>query len=127
MAIRRGTPWNLSRLWRDRLNKIRPLAVAAREFAINCSRKPNVIATTSVKNHHSTTSTGVAFACDLFELAIVLLIYLGLVARLIPPDGQSWKVANLLLLPSEGLVVMFLVFRRRAEQMSLRWQDWLLA
>lgn len=68
-----------------------------------------------------------AIACDLGEMAIVLLLYLGLVLRLMPTDGVPWQWTNLLLLPSEGLVVIFLLFRRRTEQISRRWSDWALA
>ena len=72
-------------------------------------------------------STNVVLACDLGEMAIVLMLYIGLVMRLIETDGTPWNLANLLLIPSEGLVVVFLLFRRRTERISLRWQDWLLA
>lgn len=97
-------------------------------------------------------------ACDLGERLIVLVMYLGLVARLISPwwsgplesrvsfdtadltqaqtggslrsslpRSEKVQLANLLLIPSEGLVVIFLLFRRSTGQISLRWQDWLLA
>jgi protein-S-isoprenylcysteine O-methyltransferase Ste14 len=66
-------------------------------------------------------------ACDLGERLIVLAVYAGLVARLIVATWQEGQPANLLLIPSEGLVVVFLLFRRRTDQISLRWQDWLLA
>ncbi len=64
---------------------------------------------------------------DLSERAIVIVFYIGLVVRIL---GQSWlsgEVTNLLLLPSEGLVVIFLLIRRQAQLISLRWQEWLLA
>ncbi|NQV26586.1 MAG: isoprenylcysteine carboxylmethyltransferase family protein [Rhodopirellula sp.] len=86
-----------------------------------------MVATTTVRNQRSSSFFSAALARDLGEMAIVLLLYLGLVARLIAPDGEHWKLANLLLLPSEGLVVIFLLFRRRTEQISMRWQEWLLA
>ena len=70
---------------------------------------------------------GLAPACDLAERAIVLVVYLGLVARLLANGWVSGDLTNLLLLPSEGLVVLFLLFRRRTLDISLRWQDWLLA
>ena len=70
---------------------------------------------------------GLAPACDLAERAIVLAVYLGLVARLLANGWGSGDLTNLLLLPSEGLVVLFLLFRRRTLDISLRWQDWLLA
>ena len=58
---------------------------------------------------------------------IVLILYLRLVMRLISSVGDVWQFTNLLLLPSEGLVVIFLLLRRRTQQISMRWQDWLLA
>lgn len=67
------------------------------------------------------------WACDLGERLIVLAVYVGLVARLIVSTWQAGQPANLLLIPSEGLVVVFLLFRRRTDQISMRWQDWLLA
>jgi len=65
--------------------------------------------------------------CDMAERLIVLAVYVTLVARLIAAASQPGHGANLLLIPSEGLVVVFLLLRRRTEQISLRWQDWLLA
>ena len=72
-------------------------------------------------------SPGAALACDLGEMAIVLLLYQAMVERLLTADGVHWKLVNLLLIPSESLVVIFMLFRRRTEQISRRWQDWLLA
>lgn len=60
-------------------------------------------------------------------MAIVLLLYAGLVWRLLPLDGEQWAITNLLLLPSEGLVVFFMVFRRPASRISAHSRDWLLA
>lgn len=64
---------------------------------------------------------------ELVEMVIVLLLYSVLVARLFQSDGPNWNLANLYLLPSEGLVVVFMLFRRRTERISGRWQEWLLA
>jgi len=60
-------------------------------------------------------------------MSIVLLLYVGFVTRLIVPADGHWNLANLLLLPSEGLVVICLLCRRRTEQISLCWWQWLLA
>lgn len=65
--------------------------------------------------------------CDMAERLIVLALYIALVARLVAATRAHGQLANLLLIPSEGLVVVFLLLRRRTEQISLRWQDWLLA
>jgi protein-S-isoprenylcysteine O-methyltransferase Ste14 len=68
-----------------------------------------------------------AGACDLAERAVVLAVYLMLVLRIFSKSWESGEFTNLLLLPSEGLVVVFLMVRRRTQEISLRWQDWLLA
>lgn len=86
-----------------------------------------IITPASVKNHPLPTLFSKARACDLAEMVIVLILYLCLVARLIAPEGEQWNFANLLLIFSEGLVVVFLLVRRRTQQISVRWQDWLLA
>jgi protein-S-isoprenylcysteine O-methyltransferase Ste14 len=72
-------------------------------------------------------SARTARGLDFVEMMIVLGFYLGLVLRLLLWQGEHFNLANLLLLPSEGLVVVFLLLRRRTEQISLRWQDWALA
>jgi protein-S-isoprenylcysteine O-methyltransferase Ste14 len=80
-----------------------------------------------VNNHSSTVSSRAAYVRDVGEMGIVLLLYACLVARLLPLDGEQWTLTNLMLLPSEGLVVFFMLFRRPTSRISLRWQDWLLA
>lgn len=64
---------------------------------------------------------------DVSERAIVIAVYLGLVARILTQSWLSGEVTNLLLLPSEGLVVVFLLIRRQTQTISLRWQEWMLA
>ncbi len=64
---------------------------------------------------------------DFLEMMVVLGFYLGLVLRLLTSQAEHFNLASLLLLPSEGLVVLFLLLRRRTEQISQRWQDWTLA
>lgn len=61
------------------------------------------------------------------ERLLVLALYGWLVARLVIGYGQDGRVANLLLLPSEGLVVVFMLLRRRANEISRHPGDWLLA
>ena len=86
-------------------------------------------ATNAVTKPRLPNSSGTSFVSvyDLCEMAIVLMVYVALVYRLLTQDGLHWKLANLLLLPSEGLVVIFMLFRRPTEQISRRWQDWTLA
>lgn len=64
---------------------------------------------------------------DAAERLIVLLFYFVLAMRVVVPSWEQGQWANLLLLPSEGLVVLLLLLRRRTEHISLRWQEWLLA
>jgi protein-S-isoprenylcysteine O-methyltransferase Ste14 len=71
--------------------------------------------------------TALAASCDLAERGIVLSVYLVLVARIVTQVWNSGELTNLLLLPSEGLVVVFLLLRRRTNDISLNWKDWLLA
>ncbi len=61
---------------------------------------------------------------DWAERILVLGWYAFFVWRLVPDSLMS---ANWLLIASESLVIMLLVFRRRATAISLRPTDWLLA
>jgi protein-S-isoprenylcysteine O-methyltransferase Ste14 len=64
---------------------------------------------------------------DLFEQVTVALLYGWLLIRLWPEElsGLSWF--PMLLLVSEGLVVVFLVFRRPTDNISVHSKDWLIA
>jgi protein-S-isoprenylcysteine O-methyltransferase Ste14 len=64
---------------------------------------------------------------DWIERLLVLSFYLWLVARLLGNYWTNGGLANLLMLPSEGLVVLFLLLRRRARQISTHPGEWLLA
>ncbi len=64
---------------------------------------------------------------DWLERLAVLAFYLWLVARLVANYADHGGLANLLLLPSEGLVVVLLVLRRRARTISTHPGEWLLA
>jgi protein-S-isoprenylcysteine O-methyltransferase Ste14 len=58
---------------------------------------------------------------------LVLGLYGWLVARLVSKYLTDGGVVNLLLLPSEGMVVVFLLVRRPAATISRRPAEWLLA
>jgi protein-S-isoprenylcysteine O-methyltransferase Ste14 len=58
---------------------------------------------------------------------LVLGLYGLLVVRLFATAGSAAVIASLLLLPSEGLAVVFLLIRRRTSQMSRHVGEWLLA
>jgi protein-S-isoprenylcysteine O-methyltransferase Ste14 len=64
---------------------------------------------------------------DIFEQAVVLVLYAWMIARLLPDDFSSSNWYLLLILFSEGIVVVLLVFRRRTERISVNLADWVLA
>ena len=64
---------------------------------------------------------------DIFEQITVIVLYTWLVARLWPGELSPSNWYPLLLLLSEGLVVALLIFRRKADCISMKIQDWTLA
>ncbi|HZT80428.1 MAG TPA: isoprenylcysteine carboxylmethyltransferase family protein [Gemmataceae bacterium] len=64
---------------------------------------------------------------DAAERLLVLALYFWLAGRLLYHWWFQGQVGNLLLLPSEGLVVLFMLIRRRANEVSRRPGEWLLA
>jgi protein-S-isoprenylcysteine O-methyltransferase Ste14 len=62
---------------------------------------------------------------DLAEQIAVLILYGWMVVRLWPQDFTHWFPVLLLL--SEGLVVLLLLVRRPTERISTHWRDWLIA
>lgn len=68
---------------------------------------------------------------DLIELSTVLLLYVLLLHRhlvsLFESSSSIDAAITSLLLIAEGAVVVFLITRRRATQLSMRLDDWLLA
>jgi protein-S-isoprenylcysteine O-methyltransferase Ste14 len=63
---------------------------------------------------------------DGIECALLLALYVALVARLI--DGWTpGSIVNVLLVPSEGLVIFFMFVRRHSKEVSRRLVEWLLA
>jgi protein-S-isoprenylcysteine O-methyltransferase Ste14 len=64
---------------------------------------------------------------DWAERLLLLGFYGWLVARLLARWGTDGGFAGLLLLPSEGLVIFFILFRRRASDTSRKPWEWLLA
>jgi protein-S-isoprenylcysteine O-methyltransferase Ste14 len=61
------------------------------------------------------------------ERLLVLALYAWLVRRMILGFMSSGQAIDLLVLPSEGIVVVFLLLRRGAREISKRPGDWLLA
>jgi protein-S-isoprenylcysteine O-methyltransferase Ste14 len=70
---------------------------------------------------------GVAVALDWLERAAVAVLYAWLVSRIVTGYLAEGTAVNLLLLPSEGLVVLLILIRRTTQDVSRRPVDWLLA
>ncbi len=68
-----------------------------------------------------------ARALDMTERVVMLVLYAAFVMRIAPTVTLDAGLAKLLVLPSEGMVVFFILFRRPTENVSLRPVDWLLA
>jgi protein-S-isoprenylcysteine O-methyltransferase Ste14 len=68
-----------------------------------------------------------ARALDLAERLIAVALYGGMVARLVGAYRAQGGIASLFILPSEGLVLLFLLLRRPASELSHRPRDWALA
>lgn len=70
---------------------------------------------------------GRALLLDAAERLFILGLYSWLVVRLVAGFRDGSTVGNLLLLPSEGLVVVLTLFRRRTAEISRRPLDWFMA
>jgi protein-S-isoprenylcysteine O-methyltransferase Ste14 len=64
---------------------------------------------------------------DRGEQAAALILYAFLVQRIWPHDLSAASLAPALLLLSEGVIILFLLIRRPATDISLRPQDWAAA
>jgi protein-S-isoprenylcysteine O-methyltransferase Ste14 len=64
---------------------------------------------------------------DWLERGLILGFYGWLVFRVLAAFGSKGAVADLIVLGSEGLVVLLVLIRRRTEMVSRRPADWLLA
>jgi protein-S-isoprenylcysteine O-methyltransferase Ste14 len=64
---------------------------------------------------------------DRAEQGVVLVLYAWLVARLWPADFSAANWFAILLMVSEGLVVVLLLFRRPTDHISRRTADWIVA
>jgi protein-S-isoprenylcysteine O-methyltransferase Ste14 len=88
-----------------------------------CEPSPVAVHHSLLTTHHSP----LTIAPDWAERLLVLALYGLLVARLLGKYLADGGIVNLLLLPSEGIVVVFLLVRRPAATISRRPADWLLA
>ena len=64
---------------------------------------------------------------DLLEQVLCTVLMGSLVYRLWPEDFSNLALYPILLLISEGIVVGFIIFRRRTENISIRFTDWIIA
>jgi protein-S-isoprenylcysteine O-methyltransferase Ste14 len=64
---------------------------------------------------------------DLAERGAILVLYGWLVYRLLTGYAAGGNVGNLMLLLSEGLVVLFILVRRTTANVSRQWGHWVLA
>lgn len=70
---------------------------------------------------------GVTVVLDAVERAAILGLYGWLVFRIVVGCTAGGSLGSLMLLPSEGLVVFFILIRRTTTDVSLQWGHWLLA
>ena len=67
-------------------------------------------------------------ALEVIERAVILALYGWLVVRVVASMRiPTYRIGSLLLLPSEGLVLLFVFVRRPAVVVSSRLTDWLVA
>lgn len=64
---------------------------------------------------------------DHFEQVTVLTLFVWLCIRLWPDEVAGFGVYPIMLLISEGIVVVFLLFRRRTQNISVNFKDWFIA
>jgi protein-S-isoprenylcysteine O-methyltransferase Ste14 len=64
---------------------------------------------------------------DRFEQIVVLALYLGCIFRLWPNKFDEINIISLLVLISEGFVVLLLLIRKPTDQISNNFWDWLIA
>lgn len=68
-----------------------------------------------------------ATALDWLERGTIVLLYGWLVIRLVAAAASEGTWGNLMLLPSEGLVLLFILIRRTTDDVSRRPLHWCLA
>jgi protein-S-isoprenylcysteine O-methyltransferase Ste14 len=97
--------------------------------AVDASRQPAIAAGNPDGAVARSEGRGLVTArwLDWIERLLVLALYGWLVARLLIGYWTEGGIGNLLLLPSEGLVVLLLLLRRRAAEISQHPGEWLLA
>lgn len=64
---------------------------------------------------------------DVVERCAVLILYGFFLTRMLQNFLATYNIGNLLMLVTESILVGFILCRRRANNLSLRWSDWGLA
>ena len=64
---------------------------------------------------------------DIFEQVVLLILYIWFVLRLWPGTFAEVTISALLLLASEGLIVILLLIRRPTDNISTSFKDWFVA
>jgi protein-S-isoprenylcysteine O-methyltransferase Ste14 len=78
-------------------------------------------------DHRRARGTAAVTVLDIAERLMVLALYGWLVGRILADMRREGHAFNLILLVSEGLVVVFMLLRRPAREVSRRPADWALA
>lgn len=68
-----------------------------------------------------------ALALDLFERAVVISFYGYLISNMLPAFTANGEPADLIVLLSEGMVVLFILIRRTTDSVSFKLLDWAVA
>ncbi len=66
-------------------------------------------------------------AFDFIERTAILILYAFFLSRMLSAFLATWNPGNLLMLITESMLVGFIVCRKSANNLSLRWSDWMLA
>jgi len=66
-------------------------------------------------------------AFDFIERTAILILYAFFLSRMLAAFLSTWNPGNLLMLITESMLVGFILCRKSANSLSLRWSDWILA
>jgi len=101
---------------------------ATPELALDCGVEAGErIASSPVRNRRAAKKPVDARALDVAERSVVLVLYGWLVLNILLHYAAQGGLVNLLLLPSEGLVVVFLLLRHRTTEISRSPAEWAIA
>ncbi len=66
-------------------------------------------------------------AFDMIERVAILVLYAFFLSRMLSAFVLTWNMGNLLMLVTESILVGFIICRKKASILSLRFGDWFLA